>query len=433
MANEIVSAKALKLAIRGESALGTGTGSWEDLRLVDAPNIPTATRKLIPNHVLGHRNPLTREKPVAYETYTENAFTLKQHIRRASADGAPSLASKLFQSAGWQEDVGNNTTVTTATASVVGMTAAGSMAVGKAFLVAVGSTYRPALINSIATLDVSPTIPLSAAPSDGAVVEPMYVWTPTTLTGYQVPTDQTIQFRANCLGYDNDAIGDLSFILSACAAGELAAIEIGGNGTVPTLDWGIHVGDIACITNDIAADSFTDSAPFLVVNGDAEFAFASTNAGSSIGTLVTKMIDSITITTGLKVIPIIGVGGSGVINGIQGYMLQQEAPTIKVVAKYRGDSAFEKAWRTELEDDNTRKYIHFIQPSRNLDNPAFATWMPNCHIMDEGEPMVTNLGGDIIQTEVTFQATNAELGGETAYDELAASPIYIGISGEHSA
>jgi hypothetical protein len=418
MANEIVSAKALKLAIRGESALGTGTGSWEDLRLVDAPNIPTATRKLIPNHVLGHRNPLTREKPVSYETYMENAFTLKQHIRRASADGAPSLASKLFQSAGWQEDVGNNTTVTTATASVVGMTAAGSMAVGKAFLVAVGSTYRPALINSIATLDVSPTIPLSAAPSDGAVVEPMYVWTPTTLTGYQVPTDKTIQFRMNCLGKDDDAIGDLSFILSACAAGELASIEIGGNGTAPTLDWGIHVGDIA---------------PFLVVNGDAEFAFASTNAGSAIGTLVTKMIDSITITTGLKVIPIIGVGGSGVINGIQGYMLQQEAPTIKVVAKYRGDSAFEKNWRTELEDDNTRKYIHFIQPCSDLNYPAFGVWMPNCHIMDEGEPMVTNLGGDIIQTEVTFQATNAELGGETAFDELAASPIYIGISGEHSA
>ena len=433
MANEVVSAKALKLALRGESSLGTGTGSWEDIRLVDAPTIPTATRKLIANHILGHRNPLTREKPMAYEAFMENAFSLKQHIRRAASNNAAPLLSLLMQSAGWQQSSTSHTTVSSATASVITVASAASMAVGEASMVDVGGVYRPFLINAISTNDVSPTIPLSGAPAGSASVEPMYTWTPTTETGYQVPTNKTIQFRMNCLGYDDDAIGDLSFLLTGCAVGELSAIEIGGNGSVPTFDFNINVADIACTTNDIAADAFTDGESFSVINGDAELAFASTNSGSQISTLVTKMIDSISINPGLKLIPIVGVGSSGNLNGLQGYMLQQEAPTIKIVAKYRGDTAFEKNWRTELEDDNTRKYLHFIQPSRNIDHPAWGIWMPNCHIMDGGEPVITNLGGDIIQTEVTFQATNAELGGETAFDEIAASPIYIAVGAEYSA
>lgn len=432
MANEIVRGGTGNFATRIETELGVSAATYRGIYLDATPTIPTNSRKLIENATKGFRNPMTRIAPLPVEIYRESAIRFGQRIRRADANGnAPNIVTFL-ESGGWQTDVGNVTVTAGAQgADSIVVSAAGSMAAGKAILVERDSgVHVPVLISTVAGTTLTPSIPMSSSAAEGASVEIMHTCTPTTVTGYQVNPAKTLQFRLNTLGYFNDAIGDLAFTFTGCALSDIAALEIGAVGTFPTLDMGFHVGDVAVGEVDIAADAHYDGSHFAVINSDAEFAFATYNDGSPIAALVAKCVEKLTFNLGIKTIPIPCVGGDGNVNGIQGYLLVQDVPSCTVVAYFRGDATFEKNWLTEVEGVNTSKYIHFIQPTRNLDHPAFGIWMPNCHIKADSEPTF-DVAGDFIKVTATFEGTLANIGGaSTDIDELAASPIYFAISGE---
>ena len=135
MANEIVRGGAGNFGTRIETILGSSAAAWESIYLDEVPALPTNTRQLIENSIRGFRNPMERAKPVAVEKYIENAFRFKQRIRRASTDGDAPIMEHLFKSAGWQSDVGNATVTTgSQTTTLITVSSAASMAVGKAIL-----------------------------------------------------------------------------------------------------------------------------------------------------------------------------------------------------------------------------------------------------------------------------------------------------------
>jgi len=432
MANENVRGGVGNVWYRGESALGTGTGSWKSLYLEETPEFLTLTRMLAANSPKGFRNPHKREKPIPYEIYREGSIPLNQRFRRAATDGQAPAVGAFFQAAGWAQSVGGATAVSSATVGAVGVDDATGMAAGKTVLVELNSgVYYPMLINSVATLDLIPQIDLPSAPDADNVVELMYSWTPTSSTGFQVPTDKTLQFRYNSLGYDDDADGDLSYIYTGCAASELAAIELGKVGSIPQMSWTFHTCDIAKTPNDIAADDFQDGVNFSVINGDAEMAFAVAETdGSLITPLVTKYIDSITVTPGLTTI-VQSAQGSGGVNGAQGFLLQQAPPQVTFTGYFRGDAAFENDIFTQLESLSAHDwYWHFVQPTKSLSHPAFGVWMPRCHLLPGSEPSIMFDSDSQIKFTVTGEATVGGINGEEAIDEISSAPIIIGISGQ---
>jgi hypothetical protein len=434
MANEVVRGGVGNFAVDVEMSLGTGAAAYRGIYIDDIPTMPTNSRVLVENTIKGFRNPLTRIKPEPVETSRESALRFKQRIRRADVDGNQPNIATFLESAGWKVDVGNDTTTTAGvgeqTTELITVASAASMAVGEAILAEVDEgLFKPVLIGALAGAAITPSIALSSSCGASEIVEIMHTMTPTTLTGYQVPTTKTLSFRYNSLGYFDDAIGDLAMVFSGCALADIGALEIGGIGTVPTLDMGFHVGDVALSADDIAADIHYDGSHFSVINSDCELAFAVYNDGTPIAALVAKCVRGVTINFGVKTIPIPCVGGGG-LNGIQGYLLVQEAPTVTFDALFRGDATFEKSWFTELEGDNVSKYFHFIQPTRDLNHPAWGIWMPNIHLKAGSEPNI-DFSGDMISCKATFESSLSNWGGaSTDIDEIAASPIYFAISGE---
>jgi hypothetical protein len=432
MANENVRGGTGNCWYRGESALGTGSGTWKSLYLEETPEFPTSTRMLAENSPKGFQNPHEREKPIPYEIYRENAFRLKQRFRCAETAGQAPAIGALFQSAGWTQSVGGATAVSSATVGAIGVDSATGMAAGKVVLVELDSgVYYPMLINSVATLDLIPQIDLPSAPSADNVVELMYSWTPTSSLGFQIPTDKTLQFRYNSLGYDDDAVGDLSFIYTGCAVGELAAIELGKVGTIPQLDFGIHVCTVDKTPNDIADDDFQDGVNFAVMNGDFEMAFATAETdGSLITPLVTKYVDSITVTPGITTV-VQSAQGSGGVNNAQGFLLQQTPPQVSFTAYWRGDDAFENNIWTQLESLSASDfYWHAVQPTRSLSHPAFSIHMPKCHLLAGSEPSIMFDSDGWIKCTITLEATVGGIGGEKTISEIASAPIVIASSGQ---
>jgi hypothetical protein len=434
MANEVVRGGVGNFAVQIETSLGIGAAAYRGIYLDEIPTMPTNSRVLVENATKGFRHPLTRIKPEPVETSRESSLRFKQRIRRALADDSQPNIATFLESAGWKVDVGNATTTTAGggdqTTQLITVASAASMAVGEAILAEVDEgLFKPVLIGALAGAAITPSIALSSACGASEIVEVMHTMTPTTLTGYQVPSNKTLTFRYNSLGYFNDAIGDLAGVFAGCALADIGELEIGGIGTFPTLDMGFHVGDVSVEENDIAADIHYDSSHFAVINSDCELAFATYNAGTPIAALVAKCVRGVKINFGVKTIPIPCVGGGG-LNGIQGYLLVQEAPTVTFDALFRGDATFDKSFFTELEGDNTSKYFHFIQPTRDLTHPAFGIWMPNIHLKAGSEPTI-DFSGDMISCSATFESSLSNWGGaSTDIDELAASPIYFAISGE---
>ena len=430
MANEIARANVGQVEVRGESSLGTGTGSWQGIRCESMPAVPASTVKLIENNVAGHRNPLERELPVAVDVYREDAFSITMRIHRESTDGDTPIMSNFFQSAGWQADVGGATVTSgTPTTQAIDVSSATGMAAGECVLIEVTpGVFHPVLVADLTGSTITPSIALSDAPAASEVVEILNSVTPTTSSAYQVPTDKTLQFRVNTHGTYNDATSDLSFLARGCALSSVGALEIGPVGSFPTLEYTFHAGDITPQENDISADSFQDSSHFVVINQDAQFAIANTNSGSGVTSLTTKHFQKLTFNLGLKVMPVPGVGAGG-LNGLQAYMLVQDAPTVMIECVYTGDTDYSRKFFDELHSHSSRQYIHFTPPTSDLDNPAFGVWMPNCHLMPGAEPTI-DVSRDFITCQATFQATTAAWGGNDDIDEVTSAPIVIGISGE---
>ena len=426
-----------QFAVRPETALGTSAASWEDIYMEEMPQIPTTTMKLIANSIKGYRNPLSVGPPVAVDMAADSAFRLKTRIRRVVTNADAPILTYLMESMGWKEYASSASTVEAgATATSFTAVAIGQITVGKAIMVQLsidGTTvYWPCLVAGVAGDTITPSIALPIAPAEGAAIIPMDTYSPTSLTAQQVPTTKTLQFKLNSWRYFDDALGDGAIVLTGCAGSDLGAIELGAVGTVPMLDFGFHVSNASQLADDIDADAFTDRDEFLVINDLFSFAFAGTNSGSGIGTLVNKSITKVTINPGAKTIPVKAQGDRNSLGGNQAFVMQNEPATIAIEAHGTGDAAFDNEIFDQLAGTNDTKYIHCIQPTTSLDSPAFGIWLPCCRIAADGEPKRDDTG-ELPKFTVTYKADLSAWGGEESPDEMAASPIYMAINNEAAA
>jgi hypothetical protein len=411
-----------------ESSLGTAASSAVYIRPDEVILNRTQTRYLIENSNAGKRHPFDKDAPAQpIEMFTENALSLSQRIRRADTDGATPTMETLLKSAGWTAEVTSAATTTTGTPAVDAIDISADVAdESQAILIERDSgVYVPRVIDDYdATPTITPSINLSSAPAASRTVEIMHTFSTATQTVYEVPTDQTLQFQYNTWGQYDDSDGDMSMLYTGCAVGGLDAIEIGQVGSVPMLKYNIHAAKINWTADDIAAETFQDSDKFAVITDDFE---CQIRLCSGLTTSNAVAIEKATINPGLVVKPIHSVG-AGTYGGIQGYTLEPTAPTISVTGYWEDQSAFEQAILTEQQDDNSPFYIHFVQPTRDLDVPAFGIWCPVCYLSPEGlsyDPM-----GDFVRFTANFTASIARIDSESNITEVGASPIYIAVSGE---
>ena len=436
MANEIARGGVGNFWFDAETALGTAAGAPKGIRPEATPEMPTSPRKLIANSNAGHRHPLNTEaKPIAVEVFRENALKFSTRIRRASADGATTYPSigYFLESGGWTRGSSTDTTIDDVAPDPGEFDlAADTVVAGQAILVELPSgAHVPCLVAHYASPEVTPGVELSATPANGAAVTAMHTYTPATSTTYQVPTNKTLTFIYNSLGYYTAGM-DASYTFNGCSLTEIGALEIGAVGTAPTMAFGFHVGKVVGPQSDaIGADSFHDSAPFAVVTDDMEFAIVDADYTGGIS-LLTKCIKSATVNFGLATTPIGCVGG-GSFAGLQGYMLVQTPPTITIDGFFTGDTTISKEVFDELVGSNTSKHVHLIQPTRDVDSPAWGVWLPNCHLQADAEPTIQFEGDDnTIRFQATFEADLAGFDSLSDIDEVEASPIFFAISGEVS-
>lgn len=411
-----------------ESALGTAAGSAVYLRPEDFVPNRTQTRYLVENTNKGKRHPFDVDAaPQPIELFTENALSFTQRIQRAETDGGTPTMETLFKSAGWTAEKQSSATTTTGTPTASAIDISADIAdESQAVLIERDSgVYVPTLIDDYnATPTITPSINMASAPAASRVVEIMHTFTTATQTVYEVPADQTLQFQYDTWGQLDDANGDFSVLYTGCAAGSLDAIEIGEVGSVPLLKWNIHAGKINWVTDDIAAETFADSDKFVMIGENFE---CQIRRCSGLPEANAVTIKSATINPGLVVEPIKGVG-AGVYGSIQGYTLKPTSPTVSVTGYWEDASQFEQAILTEAESDNSPFYLHFVQPTTNLDVPAFGIWLPVCYL--DTDSLSYNPMGDLVEFTANFKASIARIDSESNITQVGASPIYIAVSGE---
>lgn len=415
-----------------ESSLGTAAGSAVYLRPEEVPALPTQTRHMIANANAGKRNPFNMDaKPQDIELFREDAISFAQRIRRAETDGGtPSLVTQL-KSAGWTvETTDSATTISDASPQVGEFDLADDVTdEGESILVtSPASVYRPVLVASDVAGVITPSMALAAAPADSSIVEIMHTLTPTTATTYQVPTNQTLQFRWNSWAQYDDSLGDLSVLCSGCALSSIDSIEIGPVGSFPVLNMTYHVGKIDIAADDIAAETFVDSDEFALIDENFEFCFADASMSGAIANTPFSL-EKMTINPNIEVRPVPSIG-SGNYAGLGGYMLIPNPPTVSFTGYFTGSSTLENKIITELESDNTSMYIHAVQPTTNLDVPAFGFWMPNCHLVADDSFNIEMAGDNAIKFTANFMCSTSGYDSLTDIDEVEAAPIFFGISGE---
>jgi hypothetical protein len=414
-----------QLNVAVESALGT-PGAFHSLWLEEVPNFPS-TQKYIPNTVKGFQDPRTVAKPQMIQMLSENAFSINTRIRRAAANGGTPDLVTLFKSAGWRADVSTGATTLTGTPTVSALIqAANKTAYGNFILIEQATGHYPVLVSALNTATITPHVRLSAAPSTGAAVNPMHTLTPTTATAYVVPTTQTLSFRTNTRGQYDDALGDLAFAMKGCALASVGEIVLGRVGSFPIIPMTFHGTMVSQTPADIAADTHTDSVQFAVITPLAEFSIQAASAAGDIVRVPGALVE-MKINPGVAVVPVYNQAYSN-IGGISHYILKQAPPEITVTAHFYKE-AWTKALQTNLDGSNPSYCIQFLQPTTDLDTPAFAVCAPNCHMIAGGEPTFDN-NADIVQITAKFVCNNAGIHSDTLISEVGTSPIYIGVSGE---
>lgn len=417
-----------------ETALGTGASSWKGIRPEEVPDFIFSPGTLVANSNAGARNPFDiSAKPQYYNGVKAGAVKFSSRIRRPSSDGGTPLMSYFMQSAGWTAEASSADTTTTGTPTATAIQQTTDVTdEGQAVLIERSSgVHVPVLCANVAADVITPSIALSAAPAASAAVTTMHTYTPANAEKGEVPTNKTLQFRLNTHGYFDDALGDLSYLYEGCALGTMGDIEIplpGNAVTIPLEFHGLLKADSdSDFANDIAADSFNDSGPFGMITDDVEFAFA-VGSASGIGTLVAKMYESMSFNLGVAVEPV-PAGGNSSFGGIQGYHMVPTSPTVRFKGYFAGDSELEKKIHQELRGSNTSMYVHLIQPTRDLDTPAFGFWLPMCHLT-EPDSFNIEMKGNTIMFEASMTGSVTGFDSEVTWDYVTAAPAFFAISSE---
>lgn len=415
------------LSYEVESALGTNTDTWLDIRYnTDSLTIPSQTRTGIENPNMGHRHAFDKsDKPIFTEQHQPDALSFNNYIRRsASADTAPPTADFLA-SAGWNITTTTKTTVasySSTTAWDLGDSGAAYGIPGNAILVKLEDAasdldefYYPVLVAAKATDTVTPGMALPAATANAEPIEVMTTMLPQSRV---VPPDKTLSFINN-LRATHTSGEDLAYEMMGMALSTMGELTIEPN-MPPELSFTFHVSRNDQKNVAIADESFVDGEKFAVITHDCRVELAdSADAGGIARTDV--ILISASVNWGFACTPRGGFG-DGTLTGIQGYKLDAQAPTITLTTD------FTKDYWDDIEGTNTSQYIGIVQPTSALTTPAFGIWMPKCHINWENS-VSQEIADNMIRATVQYVGSVADYNSETDNSDEGAAPIYFAISG----
>lgn len=418
------------LSYEVESALGTNTDTWLDVRYnTDSLTIPSQTRTGIENPNMGHRHAFDKsDKPIFTEQHQPDALAFNQYIRRsASANTAPPIADFLA-SAGWNITTTTATTVATYTSTTQwDLADSGTQygVPGNAILVKLEDAtsdldefYYPVLVAAKATDTVTPGMALPAATANSEPIEVMTTMFPQSRV---VPSTKTLSFINN-LRATHTSGEDLSYEMMGCSLSTLGEMTLEPN-MPPELAMTFHVSRNDQKSVAIADETFVDSEKFAVVTHDCRVELAdSADAGGIARTDVIMMSAVVNWGYASTIRP--GFG-DGTLAGIQGYKLDAQVPTITLT----GD--FNKDYWDEIEGSNTSQYLGIVQPTSSLATPAFGIWMPKCHINWENS-VSQEISENLIRATVQYVGSVADYNSETDNTDEGAAPIIFGISGASS-
>lgn len=433
-----------KFEFRGESALGTGTGSWYNLRPETPPTLDANPITPVDVSYAGHRHPADcgEALPVGIRLTQAGAVSFQTGIYRAASGGNTPTLITLLKSMGLNESVGSTDTTVAGSPAVDAIElTADEGAVGRATVIELqdvtghetGTLYWPTLAAAYSASTITPGMDLPKVPVATDTATIMHTISALTSTSYEVSSTASLQFRLSTWGEHDDAAGDYAPIRTACA------LETLGDITIPDEMGGKFLLDLSFTgyqndsnTNDMTADSFYDSGVPLIKTDDFRFCFGDASTAGGI-TYATRPAKNVVFNPGWTVM-MINQHGSGSIGGVQKYFLQVVPPTVTFTAYFDGDvktQILDELESIDVGTQQTPKYIAAIQPSRNLSQPSFGIWMPNCHLATE-KPYSLNATGDVLEFTATYRGGLAGYNSQTDIDEGGGQPIYIGLGNEAS-
>ena len=431
----IKSTQGRTLGVIQEASFGAG-GTHVDVRHSERLDWPTSTRTGIAQPNTGHAHPASQaDKPVWIETGREAAGALPVWVRRhGTANTAPPI-SWYFESMGCNIKTTTATTVTSYSDQGewdLGDSGAAYGAVGDIIMPLLDDAtddldnfYYPCLIAAKSTDTVNPAMEL---PIDTDDTEPIEVVTTIWPRSRVTPSGKTLSFKDNTRGdIAESGAEQLAYIYDGCVASSIDEITLTPNSPI-IIPFNFHLADVDQDTDAIVAESFVDSERPCVMADAFRFGFADASSSGNI-TRADAVVKEVRIDLGISTVPIPGAG-DGVLNGWQNYILQFGVPKVTITATYYGENAHPDYW-TELEGSNTSQYIELVQPTDSLATPAWAFFMPNCHLDPENPPVIVG-DGPTIDATVTYIASTAGF-TSTTNNGLAAdegyAPWYMGISG----
>lgn len=402
-----------------ESTFGVDPGTgYYDLRIEgDVEQAPKAafSNALQPQTL--YANARESEKPILVSTGVEDALKVKMGITRSASAGSDSQLVDMFESAGWTEDSGADTTVATATSQTSVILSADEGAAGRFVTVQLANgTYWPALVSSKATTTVTFACGLPSATSNGAEVTQCHTLTPNTVG--PAGTSLTMRYITKALDGSSD---NVMSVYTGCSLSKIGDLEI-TPGTLPFFDFTFNSAshNPSAITG-MPANSFLDADGKKPCDG-AYVQFANANASGAISSALVKLL-SATITFGDTTAHIPGIGDAECIYNVQGN--RQDPGDFVATMKFLYPASRISDW----EGSNTSKYIGIVQPSANKTQPAWAFVWPNAYIMETPEWMATGDENMHIVT-IKYRGNPAGYNSETGEDDNGNQPFYFGIATE---
>jgi hypothetical protein len=428
-----------------ESALGTAAGAAKDIRLEEAPTIPTDTVQLERQANMGQSNASSfSDPPIPFETIREGALTVPIAIRRGATTGVPPLMTML-ESAGW---LVTNSAVDTTIAAGGYQSAtdfdldASLFGAADAYNVAVlveldNGVYHPTLLYMYDDAPDKTCLAMMGLPSGGGSDgNAVIVMRSATVFPRQVPTTKTLQFDVSTRGtYDGDD-NDLNVLCTGCAMSDLGEITINNEGIVK-INPVFHVADVTHQEVDLTTDDFaegngTDAATsFPTVHQTSSsfrFQFGDYVAAGEISASCLQML-SATIRPNITTVFIEGHGCGSTLNGVQGYMQVVAQPEVELQLLMDEDYFSGASNGVESLDANVDKTIIFSWGTTDLDRTAALIALPRC------EQVIAPTFAPFGETKQVMTATYgakapALTGASVANGSTGMSPIVIAIHGQ---
>lgn len=372
----------------------------------------------------GYANSMRAEdEPITYRAGVESALTIPINLRAGKDNATAPPFITMLESAGANEDSGSATTIDTYTSVTAYDLDADEGAIGRAILVELSSGLCfPQLIAAYSLKDVTPSMALPSATEAGKNVYPMWCCIPTDA---DVAAGKTLGFRLNTRA-SIDGSGDENWCMEAlgCSMAELGVIKLTKRGTVqmtPTF----HVAKFQTADSDLAAASLDDTMKYAKINDDFEFGIADYAAGGAIARTVADWME-VEIDTRIKSTPQTGEGSDDSVGGWQWFSSScGDAPNDKPTAKITMPltKADYYMMRSVLDGgEQTFRYLHFIQPTDDLSQPAWGIFMPQCYLTNL---VADHMGKKYVDAILTYKATAAEYGADESNGSRGMAPIYI--------